>query len=49
MNREINNTQINIGTGKEISIKKPAQLVKEHIGFDNNNISRLYEWYTKTY
>ncbi len=32
--QEIRNTHINIGTGKEISIKKLAQLVKEHIGFD---------------
>jgi len=32
--QQINNTHINIGTGKEISIKKLAQLVKEHIGFD---------------
>jgi GDP-L-fucose synthase len=31
---EIRNTHINIGTGKEISIKKLAHLVKEHIGFN---------------
>lgn len=32
--KAINNTHINIGTGKEISIKKLAQLVKKHIGFN---------------
>ncbi|MCD4725025.1 MAG: GDP-L-fucose synthase [Bacteroidales bacterium] len=32
--KEIRNTHINIGTGKEISIKDLARLVKEHIGFD---------------
>ena len=32
--KEIRNTHINIGTGKEISIKDLAGLVKERIGFD---------------
>lgn len=31
--REIRNTHLNIGTGKEISIKKLAELIKEKIGF----------------
>jgi len=31
--REIRNTHINIGTGKDISIKELAQLIKETIGF----------------
>jgi len=30
---EIRNTHINIGTGKEISIKELAQLIKEHLSF----------------
>jgi GDP-L-fucose synthase len=30
---EIRNTHINIGTGKEISIKELAELIKAHIGF----------------
>ena len=30
---EIRNTHINIGTGKEISIKNLAELVKEKVGF----------------
>jgi len=34
--KEIRNTQINIGTGKEISIKNLACLVKEKIGFKGN-------------
>ena len=32
-NKEIRNTHINIGTGKEISIKDLALLIKETIGF----------------
>ena len=32
--KEVRNTHINIGTGKEISIKDLARLVKEQIGFD---------------
>lgn len=32
-NKEIKNTHINIGTGKEVSIKELAYLVKEKIGF----------------
>lgn len=31
--REIRNTHINIGTGKEISIRELAQLIKEKVGF----------------
>ena len=31
--KEIRNTHINIGTGKEISIKKLAELIKEKVGF----------------
>jgi GDP-L-fucose synthase len=31
---EIRNTHINIGTGKEITIKNLAVLIKEHIGFN---------------
>ncbi|RLD49623.1 MAG: GDP-L-fucose synthase, partial [Bacteroidetes bacterium] len=30
---EIRNTHINIGTGKEVSIKQLAELVKEKVGF----------------
>jgi len=33
---EIRNTHINIGTGKEISIKNLAYLIKEKIGFKGN-------------
>ncbi len=33
-NKEVRNTHINIGTGKEISIEGLAGLVKERIGFD---------------
>lgn len=33
---EIRNTHINIGTGKEISIKNLAQLIKQEIGFAGN-------------
>ena len=33
-NKEIKNTHINIGVGKDISIKELAKLVKETIGFD---------------
>ena len=32
--KEIRNTHINIGTGKEISIKNLAELVKEKVGFE---------------
>jgi len=32
-NYEVRNTHINIGTGKEISIKNLAELVKEKVGF----------------
>jgi len=35
---ETRNTHINIGTGKEVSIKKLAELVKEKIGFKGNLI-----------
>ena len=35
---EIRNTHINIGTGKEISIKNLAELIKEKIGFTGNLI-----------
>ena len=35
---EIRNTHINIGTGKEISIKNLAELVKEKIGFNGDLI-----------
>ncbi len=35
---EIRNTHINIGTGKDISIKELAELVKEIIGFDGQII-----------
>ena len=31
--REVRNTHINIGTGKEVSIKQVAELIKEKIGF----------------
>jgi len=34
--QEIRNTHINIGTGKEISIKNLAELIKEKIGFTGN-------------
>lgn len=40
---EIRNTHINIGTGKEISIKNLAELVKEKVGFKGKlyfNISK---------
>ncbi len=33
-NKEITNTHINIGTGKDISIKELAELIKEIIGFN---------------
>ena len=36
--KEIRNTHINIGTGKEISIKNLAYLIKEKIGFNGNFI-----------
>ena len=32
-NKEVRNTHINIGTGKEVSIKQVAELIKEKIGF----------------
>jgi GDP-L-fucose synthase len=35
-NREIRNTHINIGTGKDISIKDLASLIKEIVGFKGN-------------
>ena len=35
-NIEIRNTHINIGTGKEVSIKQLAELVKEKVGFKSN-------------
>ena len=31
---EIRNTHINIGTGKEISIKELAEMIKEIVGFE---------------
>ncbi|WP_353777106.1 NAD-dependent epimerase/dehydratase family protein [Winogradskyella sp. 3972H.M.0a.05] len=34
--KEIRNTHINIGTGKEISIKQLAETIKEEIGFKGN-------------
>ena len=34
--KEIRNTHINIGTGKEISIKNLAYLIKEKVGFNGN-------------
>ena len=36
--KEIRNTHINIGTGKEISIKNLAYLIKEKVGFKGNLI-----------
>ena len=33
-NKEIRNTHINIGTGKEISIKELAYLIKDKVGFN---------------
>ncbi|HKM93456.1 MAG TPA: GDP-L-fucose synthase [Prolixibacteraceae bacterium] len=33
---EIRNTHINIGTGKEVSIKQVAELIKEKVGFKGN-------------
>lgn len=35
-NKEIRNTHINIGTGKDISIKDLAYLIKHIVGFDGN-------------
>jgi len=32
--KEIRNTQINIGTGEEVSIAELAELIKETIGFN---------------
>ena len=32
-NKEVRNTHINIGTGKEVSIKQVAELIKEKVGF----------------
>lgn len=34
--QEIRNTHINIGTGKEVSIKQVAELIKEKVGFKGN-------------
>lgn len=34
--KEIRNTHINIGTGKELSIRQVAELIKEKIGFEGN-------------
>ena len=34
--KEIINTHINIGTGKDISIKELAELIKKIIGFKGN-------------
>jgi GDP-L-fucose synthase len=34
--KEIRNTHINIGTGKEISIKALAELIKQKVGFSGN-------------
>ena len=31
---EVRNTHINIGTGKEVSIKQVAELIKEKVGFE---------------
>lgn len=31
--KEVRNTHINIGTGKEVSIKQVAELIKEKVGF----------------
>jgi len=36
MSNEVRNTHINIGTGKEISIRDLAYLIKEKVGFDGN-------------
>ncbi|GET29355.1 GDP-L-fucose synthase [Prolixibacter sp. SD074] len=33
---EVRNTHINIGTGKEVSIKELAELIKEKVGFKGN-------------
>ena len=38
---EIRNTHINIGTGKDLTIKELAMIVKEIVGFDG-----LIEWDT---
>ena len=35
-NNEVKNTHINIGTGKEISIKELAELIKKQVGFCGN-------------
>ncbi len=34
--KEVRNTHINIGTGKDISIKELAELIKEIVGFEGN-------------
>ena len=34
MGKEIRNTHINIGTGKEVSIAQTAQLIKQEVGFE---------------
>ena len=36
LHNEIRNTHINIGTGKEISIKKLAETIKEIVGFEGD-------------
>ena len=38
MSNEIRNTHINIGTGKEISIRDLAYLIKEKVGFNGELI-----------
>ena len=39
--KEIRNTHINIGTGKEISIRSLAELVKEKVGFNGNLVFNI--------
>ena len=34
MGKEIRNTHINIGTGKEVTIAQTAQLIKQEVGFE---------------
>lgn len=36
LNNEIRNTHINIGTGKEVTVKKLADTIKEAVGFQGN-------------
>lgn len=38
---EIRNTHINIGTGKDLSIKNLAELIKSHLGFNGDLIFNL--------